>query len=297
MCGALLAVFAILETGFSPNFTRPAPAPSLDGGGCVVCGSYPGGFRTFSNTVFFLMWSYSPLLKRFINNWKNRHKKRAVLPGGDLLISTSNQVLRLESTGQTFKPGDRIGLAIVASGQGLYFGLTPDAHGGVWVAARCSRVSDALPTEAEQGQLVPLSADPEQDVAEPQKPLRDLHDVAIQRGALWSVCSFDDTVAIYSMAQQTWSWWQPLATDPLGGPDQFHLNTLYFEEELVWVLAHRRGPSWLMAFPIEVALQGKTIEPVQKIELGQQAHNIWRQTDASRPAGSRAEWRGCPMAG
>jgi hypothetical protein len=187
--------------------------------------------------------------------------------------------LRLELTGSTFLPGDQISLAIVASGQGLYYGLAPDDHGAVWAAARCSRVSDALPTEAEEGKLVPLSADTEQNVAKPPRPLRDLHDIAIQRGALWSVCSYDDTVAIYSLASQEWTRWQPLATDPLGGPDQFHLNTLYFEEELVWVLAHRRGPSWLMAFPVEAALQGETIEPVEKIELGEQAHNIWRQPD------------------
>ena len=197
----------------------------------------------------------------------------------DLLISTSNQVLRLALTGQPVGPGDQTILAVVASGQGLYYGLAPDDHGGVWAAARRSRVSDALPAEAEEGQLLPLSAQTEQTVAQPPRPLRDLHDIAIQRGALWSVCSYDDTIGIYSLAQQTWSWWQPLATDPLGGPDQFHLNTLYFEEELVWVLAHRRGPSWLMAFPVEAALQGEAIEPVHKIELGEQAHNIWRQSD------------------
>ena len=149
-------------------------------------------------------------------------------------------------------------------------------------------MSDALPTESEQGQLVRLSdpaARAPADAGETfqifswSRPHRDLHDIAFYKNALWSVCSYDDVVSIYSFSQRAWTWWQPLATSPTGGSDQYHFNSLYYEDDLVWVLAHRRGPSSLLAFPLAAALQGETVAPVHHIELGHQAHNIWRQAN------------------
>jgi len=206
----------------------------------------------------------------------------------DLLISTSTAVVRLGTPVQSRTEGRVANARIVAEGQGLYYGIAPDRHGSCWLAARCSKVSDALPTEAEQGQLVRLSdpaatvpADAGNDLQSltPPRALRDLHDIAFYKNALWSVCSYDDAVSIYSFSQRAWTWWQPLATSPTGGPDQYHFNSLYYEGDLVWVLAHRRGPSWLLAFPAAAALQGKTVAPMHRIELGHQAHNIWRQAN------------------
>ena len=206
------------------------------------------------------------------------------------MLSTSTAIIRLTSTDQPL-PNEgpiQFDAPVVAKGQGLYYGLAQDHLGRIWVAARCSLVSDSLPTEAEQGRLVPLSRREASTGAEANdrlsgltspRALRDLHDAAAHAGALWSICSYDDAVGIYRFEEASWTWWHPLERAPSGGPDQYHFNSLCFEDDLVWVLAHRRGPSWLLAFPVAAALAGQTVPPVHHIKLGQQAHNIWRQPD------------------
>ena len=42
-------------------------------------------------------------------------------------------------------------------------------------------------------------------------------------------------------------------------------------------------PCWLLAFPAQAALQGQTVKPLEKIVLGQQAHNLWRQPTGDAP--------------
>jgi hypothetical protein len=115
--------------------------------------------------------------------------------------------------------------------------------------------------------------------------------MAYREGILWVTCSYDDCIGLYNLKTSQWNWWQPLPTAQAAGPDQYHFNTVVFESDLVWVLAHRRGPSWLLAFPVEAAAKGQTVEPVHKVELGQQAHNIWRQPDGELCTCSSIEGR------
>ena len=190
-----------------------------------------------------------------------------------LVITTSTAVLSIEVT-ETAQCGDA---HVLHTGSGLYYGLARDHNGDVWVAARGSRVSDERESKDETGQLINLSSDKRHLAVDPPHPLRDLHGLAFAHNALWLACSFDDAVAIYSLADQSWIWWRPLPTEPDQGQDQFHFNTVWMEDDKVWVLAHRRGPSWLLAFPAQAALEGQTVKPLEKIVLGEQAHNLWRQ--------------------
>ena len=127
----------------------------------------------------------------------------------DLLLSTSIAVTRLCSAdpSRPIEPRGVTHATFVARGQGLYYGLAADHYGSIWAAARCSKVSDGLPTEAEEGQLLRLSGclSATQATARrldplPPRALRDLHGIAMHRGALWSACSYDDAVCIYSLS-------------------------------------------------------------------------------------------------
>lgn len=191
-----------------------------------------------------------------------------------LIVTTSTAVMRLNAAHISDNPS----ADIIHSGHGLYYGLVAAAH-HVWVAARGSMVSDSRASSEEAGTVINLCDPSLRADTESLRPLRDLHGMAHARDALWVASSYDDAVGIYSLGSSRWTWWQPLPIDPVAGPDQFHFNTLVIEGELVWVLAHRRGPSWLLAFPIDAAMKGETVDPLRKIELGQQAHNMWRQPD------------------
>ena len=218
----------------------------------------------------------------FLSALKNLRRNKPDRGEVDLLLSTSTAVIHLAITSQPEFAG-AFGVArTVAEGQGLYYGIARDPNGHIWVGARCSMVSDARPSEAERGRLVRLthpSDAPDFKYPVAPRPIRDLHDIACYNDTLWAVCSYDDAVSIYSFSHDSWIWWHPLPPTPPQEPDQYHFNSLYFEGDLVWVLAHQRGPSWLLAFPVAAALQGKTVAPVHQIELGQQSHNIWRQAN------------------
>lgn len=195
----------------------------------------------------------------------------------DLLVSCSHCTLRIALDEFGFPKNNHC--AAVAQGDGLYYGLAATDSGSIWLAARRALVSDKSHSEDEKGIVINLSETPPSLIRPPDLPLRDLHGVGSHGETVWVVCSYDDIIGIYHYVTQEWAWWQPLPLSESSSPDQYHFNTVAFEGEFVWVLAHRRGPSWLMAFPIEDAMAGRTVEPVKKLTLGEQAHNIWRQPD------------------
>ena len=159
------------------------------------------------------------------------------------------------------------------------------------MAARHSQVSDDIVSADEIGRLYQLHRGGLTQTPLPELPLRDLHGLAMHRDSVWLTCSHDDSVAIYQPATQTWRWWHPLGPSDALNPDQYHFNTLRFEGDLVWVVAHCRGPSWLLAFPITAALRGETPPPIHRIQLGQQAHNLWRHSSGALCTCSSIEGR------
>lgn len=186
-----------------------------------------------------------------------------------LLATTSHSVIGLALESGELRPCLR--------GDGLYYGIVlfPD-EGGLAIAARGRRVADTRPMTEEQGTI--LVTDLDWNMRERwQAPfaLRDLHEIAWAHGALWATCAYDDWVAV-RLAGGRWRRWYPLPLDAGAQPDGHHFNSLWFEEDLVWVLAHRRGPSVALAFPVEAALRGRTVTPRRTVALGIQAHNLWR---------------------
>ena len=201
-----------------------------------------------------------------------------------ILVSTSQSVVRLDM----INPWQA---TLIASGAGLYYGLAPTPQGTVWVAARHSQVSDGIDSADESGRLYELGAQGLIPHPLSELPLRDLHGLAMHRDSVWLTCSHDDGVAIYQPATQDWCWWYPLGLPDPKNPDQSHFNTLRFEGDLVWVVAHCRGPSWLLAFPIAAVLRGETPPPTHRLRLGEQAHNLWRQSDGALCTCSSIEGR------
>lgn len=191
----------------------------------------------------------------------------------DLLVSTSTAVLRVAADDYRSQPK----VPLILAGEGLYYGLALESDESLWVAARQALVSDSTAVWDERGKLINVGPLTSRSTAAPERPLRDLHGIALHNNAVWCTCSFDDAISIYDLVNRTWIWWHPMMPNEDTGADQFHFNTIMFEGELVWVLAHRRGPSWLVAFPVAEALVGNTVAPVRQIQLGQQAHNMWRQ--------------------
>lgn len=178
-----------------------------------------------------------------------------------LFVTTSFSFLRLDvDTGMSY---------CLHHGGGLYYGITRSAN-NIFVAARHRLVSSDTPSEDECGVILVF----DKTLREVGRliatfPLRDMHEIKWHRGALWITCSFDNMVAIFD--GKKWHKWYPLG-EPTEEPyDRNHFNSLMFEKDRLWVLAHNKGPSTLLAFDLN------TLMPVEQVELGNQAHNIWRE--------------------
>jgi hypothetical protein len=203
-----------------------------------------------------------------LNLWQSiRHRLRR--PAQRLLVSTSYSVLLIDPyTGRR---------QAIHQDAGLYYGMAYHPQ-GLLVAARQRRVSDPQPITTERGEI--LRFDNQLRLCERWQapfPLRDLHEIAWRTDGLWATCSLDDMIALRDQYGQ-WRRWYPLGAAPSGEPcDRYHFNSLYFEPQRVWVLAHKRGHSELLAFDRAAARQGHTTPPLERITLGVQAHNIWRQ--------------------
>jgi len=158
---------------------------------------------------------------------------------------------------------------VVHSGDGLYYGIAV-AEERIFVAARRRMVSSDAPAAGEAGVIHVFDrALRHIETLAPPFPMRDLHGIAFDDGVLWATCSFDDMVARWDGT--AWTQWYPLG-QPVGEPrDVHHFNSLLFEGDTVWLLAHNRGPSELLGF----ARSGLTLR--RQLCLGYQAHNIWRE--------------------
>ncbi|KQV88702.1 hypothetical protein ASD15_26860 [Massilia sp. Root351] len=177
----------------------------------------------------------------------------------DVLVTTSQSLLLIDTdTGHAHR---------IDSGRGLYYGLA--CHGDrIYVAARRRLVSSEVPSADERGEILMFDRGLRYcGSLQAPFPLRDLHEIAWHGGKLWATASHDDMIAIYDGAN--WEQWYPLATEGQG--DVHHFNSFMFEDGLVWILAHNRGASDLLAFSLD------TRELVQRHVLGNCSHNIWRE--------------------
>ncbi len=177
----------------------------------------------------------------------------------ELLLTTSQSFLLLDTeSGRATR---------LDGGNGLYYGIA--RHGDhLYVAARKRLVSSEVPSADERGEILIFNRQLRRCGAlRAPFPLRDLHEIAWHDGKLWATASHDNLIAVYDGAR--WEQWYPLGGPGVG--DQNHFNSFMFEDGLVWILAHNRGPSELLAF----SLADRAL--VQRIMLGNCGHNMWRE--------------------
>lgn len=177
----------------------------------------------------------------------------------DLLLTTSQSLLLLDTdTGHA---------ARLDQHRGLYYGM---AHHGehLYVAARKRLVSSDVAPAEERGEILIFDRALRQcGSLQAPFPLRDMHEIAWHDGCLWITASHDNMVAVYD--GRAWQQWYPLGE--AGQGDVNHFNSFLFEPGLLWLLAHNRGASELLAF----ALPGRTL--LRRLPLGNCGHNIWRE--------------------
>jgi hypothetical protein len=177
----------------------------------------------------------------------------------NLLLTTSQSFLLLDTdSGRALRLDD---------GRGLYYGIA--RHGEhLYLAARNRLVSSTVPSADERGEILVFDRQLRQcGSLQAPFPMRDLHEIAWHDGKLYATCSHDNLIAVYD--GQRWEAWYPLGGPGVG--DQNHLNSFLFEDGLVWILAHNRGPSELYAFALADRRQ------VQCLQMGNCGHNLWRE--------------------
>jgi hypothetical protein len=189
-----------------------------------------------------------------------------------VLATTSQSVLLVDClTGHA---------SVLHRGAGLYYGI---ARMGAThaVAARRRLVSSAQPRDEERGFILLLDGDlRHRETFEAPFPLRDMHEIAWFDRRLWVTCSFDDMIAICDgVAWERWTPELPPVSDrdrPVRDVerDRHHFNSFFLTDEEIALLAHNHGPSDLHFFDRRSRSFRRTIQ------LGKQAHNIWRHGDA-----------------
>jgi SAM-dependent methyltransferase len=180
-----------------------------------------------------------------------------------LLVTTSKSFLLLDTESGVWFPLDR--------GHGLYYGICSNAE-HLFVAARNRSVSSDMPPSEERGEILIFDRTLQMcGSLQAPFPLRDLHEIAWQDGRLWATCSQDNMIAIHEGGK--WEQWFPLGGTLDGPGDVNHFNSFMFERDRVWILAHNRGDSELLAFSTA------TRDLIERVALGHCAHNIWREND------------------
>jgi len=179
----------------------------------------------------------------------------------EVLITTSFSILILNTN--TYK------LTHLHRGDGLYYGIARNEV-NTYVAARKRMVSSNIPLKDEQGEIIVFDHNFKlKKRIQAPFPLRDLHQITWYDGKLWMTCPYDNMVAIWNGVD--WQQWFPLSVATDDAHDAHHYNSFMIEEDIIWLLAHNHGPSELIAFSIH----DKSL--LQKVTLGTQAHNIWRE--------------------
>ena len=186
-----------------------------------------------------------------------------------LLLTTSHSFLCLDTDSGEFHPLDR--------GRGLYYGIAQHQN-RLYVAARNRLVSSTVDPKEERGEI--LIFDPSLQPCGALRapfPLRDMHEIAWHDDTLWITCSYDNMIACYHPHDERWERWFPLSEGAENNEnteefcDTHHFNSFLLDDAQLWLVAHNRGASELLAFsPATRAL-------TQRIALGQCAHNLWRE--------------------
>ena len=185
------------------------------------------------------------------------------------LVSTSRSLLALDlGTGEAKE---------IHTGKGLYFGITY-SNELIFVGARnnydCFEYLDNIQHFSGSVLVFNYNLDLVGEINMPTMTtvatLRDLHQILFLDDKLWLICALDNMVMINDF--DGWDYWFPSDNKKERWKDIHHFNSLWvdFDMSSIYILAHQRGPSdiWKFSYP--------DLELEEKIELGEEAHNIWK---------------------
>jgi hypothetical protein len=181
------------------------------------------------------------------------------------IITTTNHVLALDEQERFYR---------IHSGKGLYYGLATDER-NLYVACRGTTIgpADANTRARENGSVLVFDVRTlalTGELRPPHFPLRDVHGAALIDGKLFIACSYDNLIAILDLASGRWAKWYPAADVNARDHDVNHFNTIAVHDDRIVLLAHNNGPSHLLFY------DPKSLDLCRVIELGQQAHDIFR---------------------
>lgn len=196
------------------------------------------------------------------------------LPAGlpnRFLVATSRSILLVDPRAQSIKQAH--------VGDGLYYGIDIAAD-RIFVAARRRMVSSRVPVESERGTILVFDFDlkPMGEICA-DFPLRDIHQIRHFGDALYVTCSYDNMIAVRERG--AWRQWYPLGMPACEPRDINHFNTIEQVDGLVCIVAHNKGDSEILMF------DRATHTLRRRLQLGVQAHNVWKQRD---------EWCTCSSA-
>jgi len=187
-----------------------------------------------------------------------------------LVVSTTQALFALDPVRRELFEIDR--------GRGVYYGIAYSPT-RVYVAARRSPYGvDHAARAAQRAVIIEFDTDlNELGVLEPPFPLRDVHQIHFGLGRLWVCCTHDDMLATWD--GETWDRWHPAGLpDPMDTPegpttDLHHFNSVRSDGRTIDVLANKAATGTIHRF------RAHDLAPLDRIDLGQGAHNVWREGD------------------
>ena len=177
----------------------------------------------------------------------------------NFLVSTSQSLILINSG--TFD------IKTIHHGSGLYYGICSNQD-FIFVASRNRQVSSRIPRSREKGNIKIFTHKLDYvDTLYPPFALRDIHEIKWHQNKLWITCSYDDLIVIWD--GHNWIKWFPEYNDYLSPKDLKHYNSICFDSNIIYLLAHRWGKSMIYLYDIN------SLKFLSKFSLGVMSHNLW----------------------
>lgn len=174
------------------------------------------------------------------------------------LVATSHSILLVSTADESVTP--------YHTGYGLYYGLTWDDT-ALYAACRWypwytltarierPRLITFRPAHLPEFSLFPYRAG-------------GLHQIAMHDTSLVCTCSREDALLI--RRDDKWERWYPSPDHSAHNRDTHHFNSVWFHNDLLYVVGHNNGPSdiWVFSWPER--------NLVNKFRAGHRIHNVWR---------------------
>lgn len=101
----------------------------------------------------------------------------------------------------------------------------------------------------------------------PPCPIRDVHGIASDESSIYITSTYDNCIMVYNNGQ--WESWNPLENNKYR-----HYNSLFIDNDKIYILAHNRGESELFCFD----KLSKSL--ISATKLGNHAHTIWKENNS-----------------